>query len=125
MFADHLRVTSIPVVSEENCIKNQKKDFKKYVTYTTFCAGYQNGTGVCNGDSGGGLIFPKDEKKNVWYLQGIVSVSPRRHGTSFCDPNYYTIFTKLSKYTDWLQDILTAYGIYLTDEVKVEDNVIT
>jgi hypothetical protein len=54
------------------------------------------GTGVCNGDSGGGLIFPQGHGPNSnWLLQGIVSVSPRRRGTAFCDSTYYTVFTKV------------------------------
>jgi hypothetical protein len=35
-----------------------------------------------------------------------VSVSPRRPGTSFCDPNYYTVFTKVGMYVRWIYDTL-------------------
>lgn len=42
-FAEELKVTRLPVVSDEKCLEQQKHDFKKYVTYTSFCAGYQNG----------------------------------------------------------------------------------
>lgn len=93
-FSKTLRVTSLRIVSEEKCRESHTKDFRKYLTYTTFCAGWENGTGVCNGDSGGGLVFQKPNT-SIWEVQGIVSISPRRLGTAFCDPNYYTIFTKV------------------------------
>lgn len=35
-----------------------------------------------------------------------MSVSPRRPGTSFCDPNYYTVFTKVGMYVRWIYDTL-------------------
>lgn len=105
-FSEKLRATFLPVIKDEICIGEQKRDFKKYITYTTFCAGFKNGTGVCNGDSGGGLVFQNPADKNQWFLQGIVSISPRRQGTSFCDPQYYTVFTKVKKFLDWLENIL-------------------
>ena len=104
--------------SYEKCLAEQEKDFKKYITYTSFCAGFKNGlrffflhfldslefnlmcfmcflgTGVCNGDSGGGLAF-YDEKSDRWYLQGIVSISPRKKGTFICDSFFYSVFTKV------------------------------
>nr|CAD7398146.1 unnamed protein product [Timema poppensis] len=64
------------------------------------------GTGVCNGDSGGGLVFHGPDPNSKWFLQGIVSVSPRRKGTSLCNPTYYTVFTKVGVYVRWLQSVL-------------------
>lgn len=42
-FSDTLRGTRLPVVGNEKCIKDQKQDFRKYITYTAFCAGWANG----------------------------------------------------------------------------------
>ncbi|KAK4881293.1 hypothetical protein RN001_004612 [Aquatica leii] len=105
-YSDVLRATYLPVVDDETCIKSHLRDFKKYVTYTTFCAGWLNGTGVCNGDSGAGLVFPRSSNPTKWVLQGIVSVSPRRLGTSFCNPKYFTIFTKVGMYIDWMKNVI-------------------
>lgn len=82
------------------------------------------GTGVCNGDSGGGLVFPKSANKSEWVLQGIVSVSPRRLGTSFCDPNYYTIFTKVGMYVDWLHNVLNKIHPERNRSNITEDNIV-
>lgn len=64
------------------------------------------GTGVCNGDSGGGLLFPMIRDPSRWVIQGLVSISPRKIGTSFCDPAYYTVFTKVGIYLPWINDVL-------------------
>ncbi|XP_067214919.1 clotting factor C-like isoform X2 [Linepithema humile] len=78
-FSSVLRVTTMKIVSDDECRESQKKDFRKYLTYTSFCAGWENGTGVCNGDSGGGLVIQRPNS-SVWEVHGVVSVSPRRLG---------------------------------------------
>lgn len=45
-FSDVVRMTSLNVVSTEDCIKKQPKDFQKFITFTTFCAGLENGERV-------------------------------------------------------------------------------
>lgn len=42
-FSDIIRMAKLQVVSTENCISKQPKDFQKYITLTTFCAGLENG----------------------------------------------------------------------------------
>lgn len=90
----NLRATSMRLISEDKCRESHVKDFRKYLTYTSFCAGWENGTSVCNGDSGGGLVLQK-QNTTIWEVHGIISVSPRRLGSTFCDPNFYTVFTKV------------------------------
>lgn len=48
--SDVIRMAQLPVVSNDDCIKRQPKDFQKYITFTTFCAGWGNGTSACNGN---------------------------------------------------------------------------
>ncbi|KAK2584068.1 hypothetical protein KPH14_006515 [Odynerus spinipes] len=103
-YSSTLRITSMRVISNEKCRESQHRDFRKYVTYTSFCAGWANGTGVCNGDSGGGLILRRPNT-TIWEVHGIVSISPRRLGTSICDPRAYTVFTKVSLYGNWIRSI--------------------
>ncbi|XP_020295519.1 chymotrypsin-like elastase family member 2A [Pseudomyrmex gracilis] len=104
-FSSVLRVTTAKIISDDECRQNQKRDFYKYLTYTSFCAGWANGTGVCNGDSGGGLVLQRPNS-SIWEVHGIVSVSPRRLSTSICNPHYYTIFTKVSMYIEWINKII-------------------
>lgn len=42
-FSDTIRMARLQVISTENCISKQPKDFRKYITFTTFCAGLENG----------------------------------------------------------------------------------
>lgn len=41
--SQHIRMVKLPVVSNEDCVKKEPRDFQKYVTFTTFCAGWGNG----------------------------------------------------------------------------------
>ncbi|XP_011502562.1 PREDICTED: prolow-density lipoprotein receptor-related protein 1-like [Ceratosolen solmsi marchali] len=95
-FSSNLRIVSAQIISEDVCRKKEMPDFRKYLTYTSFCAGWANGTAVCNGDSGGGFLLQRPNT-NIWEVHGIVSLSPRRLGGFLCDPNYYTVFTKIGK----------------------------
>lgn len=65
------------------------------------------GTALCNGDSGGGLVFPSKDLSS-WTLQGVVSLSPRKQSTFFCDPTKYTVFTKVGFYVKWIKYVLNT-----------------
>lgn len=53
---------------------------------------------VCHGDSGGGFVMPSSQ--NRWVLTGIVS-----WGIGNCDRNYYSVFTNVGYYYDWINSI--------------------
>ncbi|XP_070160255.1 modular serine protease-like [Polyergus mexicanus] len=110
-FSPVLRITTMKIISDDECHQNQNKDFWKYLTFTSFCAGWTNGTGVCNGDSGGGLVLLQTLNSNIWEVHGVVSVSPRRLGTSICNPNFYTVFTKVSIYINWINKVIESIPI--------------
>ncbi|XP_012149748.1 coagulation factor IX-like [Megachile rotundata] len=78
----------------------------RFITSDKFCAGYTNGTSICDGDSGGGLVF---KRNGVWYLGGIVSVSLHatlQNGVIVCDSNTLSLYTNVSQYMSWIQDII-------------------
>lgn len=62
-----------------------------------------SGTSLCNGDSGGGLTFSNGD---FWFLRGVVSVSPTNQG--MCDNQYYTAFTNVGYFREWIQDALSS-----------------
>lgn len=103
--SENLRVAKMPIVSTEKCLAHQTADFRKYLTFTTFCAGWGNGTNACNGDSGAGFVIRQDDGH---YLEGIVSVSAREKSTDHCDFHQYTIFTKVGLYVKWIEKHLKA-----------------
>ncbi|XP_071564263.1 modular serine protease-like [Temnothorax nylanderi] len=120
-FSPVLRVTTMKIISDDECRQNQNRDFRKYLTYTSFCAGWANGTGVCNGDSGGGLVLQRPNS-SVWEVHGVVSVSPRRLGTNVCDPNFYAVFTKVSMYTNWIHEIIESIPIIGLSDLNQQPN---
>lgn len=61
-----------------------------------------SGSSACEGDSGGGLVFPS--RDNRYYIRGIVSVAPKGPFES-CDADEYTLYTKVSKHIDFISEI--------------------
>lgn len=98
--SEELKMASLPVVSTETCLRSYPKFYSEYLSDKAFCAGFRNGTSPCNGDSGGGLVF---KRNNSWYLRGIVSLSVAKEGLNFCDPNYYVIFTDSARFVDFIR----------------------
>lgn len=91
----------MPVVAHETCIWSNRDFFSRVTSNLSFCAGFKNGSSVCNGDSGGGMVF---QRNNKWYLRGIVSVSIALQNQARCDPNHYAVFTDVAKFTNWIEN---------------------
>ncbi|XP_024873756.1 modular serine protease-like [Temnothorax curvispinosus] len=108
-----LQALTVPVISVSQCRSaSQSVNTEQYITNDKFCAGYTNGSSVCDGDSGGGLVFKTND---LWYLRGIVSVSlgTIKEGGSFhCNYNLYSLYTELSRHISWIQDVI----------IKIEQN---
>ncbi|XP_049824503.1 clotting factor C isoform X2 [Aethina tumida] len=104
---DQLMKAGMPIVSQETCIYSFPDFFSRFTNSKTFCAGYKNGTSVCNGDSGGGLVLPQGTGKGtVWHIRGLVSISVALQNTFKCDANHYVVFTDVAKYIDWIRSLL-------------------
>ena len=70
---------------------------------------FLTGSSVCNGDSGGGMVFPRklSDGTEVWMLRGIVSHGRRRDSYSnFCDTKSYIVFTDVVHYLDWMHGLI-------------------
>ncbi|XP_055551565.1 serine protease 30-like [Wyeomyia smithii] len=111
-----LRKVDIPVIDAVTCLKTDRALFGQTLDDGIFCAGYTNGTGVCNGDSGGGLFF---RRANTWFLGGIVSFSQTRpDDTSKCYTKGYGAFSKVHHYLTWIGEI-TGMSFRRANEVKI------
>lgn len=67
-----------------------------------------SGIGVCEGDSGGGLVFRKtDLHRNRYYLRGIVSTAPQVNGS--CNEYKYAFYTKVSTYLNYIKPKVDQY----------------
>ncbi|XP_054279551.1 serine proteinase stubble-like isoform X2 [Macrosteles quadrilineatus] len=106
---EELKMARMPVVSYVTCLKSYPQFFSQFTAENkTFCAGFRQGTSikgtsVCNGDSGGGMVFQQD---GVWYLRGLVSITVAKQGLRVCDTNHYVVFTDISNYLDWIAQYL-------------------
>ncbi|XP_025267269.1 uncharacterized protein LOC105247821 [Camponotus floridanus] len=96
---NNLQEIKLPYVPYQQCFSEVPVSFRGFLTYDKFCAGYLNGSSVCDGDSGGGLCF---EKNGIWYLRGVISVSPNKEG--ICDYNSYVGFTRISNSLEWIRE---------------------
>ncbi|EDS27162.1 conserved hypothetical protein [Culex quinquefasciatus] len=90
--SNRLRKLSVPIVNPLTCLRRQK-EFVEIIDEYQFCAGYTDGQGVCNGDSGAGLLFMRNGTMQVG---GIVAYSaPRGHFDYRCKENGYAVYTNM------------------------------
>ncbi|CAG9770447.1 unnamed protein product [Ceutorhynchus assimilis] len=102
---EQLTKAHMPIVSQETCIYSFPDFYSRFTSSTTFCAGFRNGTSVCNGDSGGGLVLPKngsDKHNPVWQIRGLVSISVALQNKFRCDSSHYVVFTDVAKFMDFI-----------------------
>lgn len=96
-----LKVIDLPAISRTECRAKSNKEFLPYITSDKFCAGYLTGVSVCQGDSGGGLVFPKNiGQKTKYFLRGIVSTGANKANS--CDNDKYTTFTNTAFFTEFI-----------------------
>ena len=88
-----LRQVSIPVWNNTSC----DASFSVAITDTMLCAGNKHGgKDSCQGDSGGPLMLQGPNKR--WMIIGVVS-----WGIKCGHPNYPGVYTRISKYIDWVK----------------------
>uniref|UniRef100_A0A8C5M2M2 Coagulation factor VII n=1 Tax=Leptobrachium leishanense TaxID=445787 RepID=A0A8C5M2M2_9ANUR len=93
---DVLRHVQMPRVSIQECIQQTQMN----ISENMFCAGFTDGSkDACKGDSGGPHVT---QYKNTFFLTGIVS-----WGMGCAQKDKYGVYTRLSKYVDWIQDHMT------------------
>lgn len=100
--SDTLKQVDLPVIQRHQCLQSLDSNFRAFFTSDKFCAGHLTGVGVCQGDSGGGLVFPKViNDRKVYYLRGIVSAGQNKGGS--CDEDKYTLFTNTAHFWDLIE----------------------
>lgn len=93
------KVIKVHIQTNEHCLSQQPR-LSELSSERTFCAGLTNGSGVCFGDSGGGLFI---ENNGVYHLKGIVSSSLLN--ATECDVFGNAIYTNLIMFRDWIENV--------------------
>lgn len=113
-----LRKASLPVVDSVDCLESDRGFFGSVIHKDMFCAGFSNGTVVCNGDSGGGLFV---ERSGVWLLAGIISFTKGRDdGSGACVSQGFAGFTNVAQYSGWIQNVTGVTVPVLNGTVELE-----
>lgn len=94
------KMTTARIQANEECFLGTK-GFSEISSKRTFCAGLKNGSGVCMGDSGGGLFIKANE---VYYLKGIIS-SSLINTDGDCDVLENSVYTDVPKFINWIEKI--------------------
>ena len=81
----------VPIHTNEFCLLTAK-DLSDLASNRTFCAGRGDGTGICTGDSGGGVSI---KVGSTFYFRGIVSSG--LYDEISCDVSKFAIFTDVLK----------------------------
>lgn len=101
-----LKLAILPIVDHAECLATDPDLFGQLIYPGMFCAGFRNGTSVCNGDSGGGMYI---NEGNRWFLRGITSFSgAREDGSNKCDVKNYAGFMNVQYYASWIRELISG-----------------
>ncbi|CAH0549015.1 unnamed protein product [Brassicogethes aeneus] len=103
-----LRGVAMPVLPQKECYQKSPL-FPKVLFDKNYCAGFEEDVVTCNGDSGGGMVFPKEQvfdSQPIWQIRGVVSIGVALQGHFVCNDMKYVVFTDVAKYLDWILTIL-------------------
>lgn len=91
--APKLRQVTVPIWENRKC----SVVYKKNLTESFLCAGYEEGgKDACQGDSGGPLMTEGSNERMM--IVGVVS-----HGIGCGSPGYPGVYTRTTTYLDWIE----------------------
>ena len=99
------REIELTVVRNSDCfVKNPAAT--EVASNNTFCAGRDENSGPCQGDSGSGMFMRRDTR--FWFLKGLVSFG-FVDTVSNCRTDVDVIFTDVLKYTTWIHQVAITH----------------
>uniref|UniRef100_A0A182XZM4 Uncharacterized protein n=1 Tax=Anopheles stephensi TaxID=30069 RepID=A0A182XZM4_ANOST len=123
-----LRWTTMPVVSFFRCLESDSTLFGPVLYEGMFCAGWGNGTNVCNGDSGGAFVA---NLNGSWTALGVVSFTGVREDINGpqqpfrCNTESLSGFISLPKYLDWIASVALLEEDNSSSRVVTDSNIST
>ncbi|XP_012064597.1 PREDICTED: serine proteinase stubble [Atta cephalotes] len=97
-----LQEVAVPVINNTVCEAMYKNaGYIEHIPHIFICAGWRNGGfDSCEGDSGGPMVIQRARDKR-WILAGIIS-----WGIGCAAPNQPGVYTRISEFRDWINQIL-------------------
>lgn len=112
-----LRVLKMPVLNPVTYLRRHN-EFVHLIDERQFCAGHTDGRTVCNGDSGGGFVLPRN---GTIQLAGIVSFTAARGTFDYsCKEDGYAVYTNIYSYLWWIEKM--TKGIYNRHNGKIQND---
>ncbi|XP_035778133.1 polyserase-2-like [Anopheles albimanus] len=110
-----LRMSTMPTVSHLQCLASDPPLFGPVLYEGMFCAGWRNGTNVCNGDSGGAFAI---HQNGHWTALGIVSFTGQQEPDNQAQParcsnESLAGFISIPAYLAWIESIAHSETIEL------------
>ncbi|XP_049536844.1 polyserase-2-like [Anopheles darlingi] len=109
-----LRMSTMPTVSHLQCLASDPILFAPVLYEGMFCAGWKNGTNVCNGDSGGAFAI---HENGHWTALGIVSFTGLQEDIlgqpARCSNESLAGFISIPSYLSWIESIAHSEAIEL------------
>ncbi|CAG9797990.1 unnamed protein product [Chironomus riparius] len=109
------RELDMKIISNEGCFLKDPK-FAFISSSKTFCAGRDEYSAACRGDSGNGFFVNVNDR---WYLRGIISAS-FIHMNNTCDTSSNTLFTNILKFSKWIEEKAPTIEKQFEEEPRVE-----
>lgn len=96
-----LQEVTVPVINNSVCeTMYRAAGYIEHIPDIFICAGWKKGGfDSCEGDSGGPMVIQRPDKR--WLLAGIIS-----WGIGCAEPNQPGVYTRISKFKDWINQIL-------------------
>lgn len=96
---DTLNQVEVPIVDFDDCNQSYDHHLERH---HVICAGYKKGgKDSCAGDSGGPLLYKRDNK---WHVYGVTSF-----GDECGKEGKYGIYSKTSAYVDWIKKTVSRF----------------
>ncbi|XP_025994684.1 serine proteinase stubble isoform X2 [Solenopsis invicta] len=97
-----LQEVAVPVINNTVCeAMYRNAGYNEHIPHIFICAGWRNGGfDSCEGDSGGPMVIQRARDKR-WVLAGIIS-----WGIGCAAPNQPGVYTRISEFRDWINQIL-------------------
>ncbi|XP_039748038.1 serine proteinase stubble [Pararge aegeria] len=97
-----LQEVEVPVINNTACeAMYLAAGYNEHIPNIFICAGWrQGGSDSCEGDSGGPMVVQR-ERDNRFVLSGVIS-----WGIGCAEPNQPGVYTRISEFRDWINQIL-------------------